>query len=503
MSDMDTPTDISPQPVLPPEPSRIPAVEPTWWRLGWVPYLVLLLVAAAADFLFPRIQGFGAGAAVGVILAMGALLLLRRDFSRGECLFLIMLAGVCSLGLLLNGSFLCWILSIATPFALVLTPGKSIGSPQDKYLNWWQFWLSHRIRTEVGTRAERIKQLLPLLLSIGIGIICFVFFLCIFASGNPVVELVWQAIANAWNRLVSFLDLNWEFCFHAFCWALGALWFGLYTYRRPAPAPQAPLPPVDNARSLLPYLAPSILVGTNLAFIIATTTDVAFLWFQRIPQGISRTDYLYDGAASITWASAIAAVLLGVLFRRRGSSRRSSLCRIAGYALLIQTFVLAASVYLRLYYQVEAYGFTARRIMAAESMLMGLAGLVFLLIYMSKQSTLLSLARPFGGVMLILITAAACISPQRIAGDLNLRYAATHTHWQFSASDFNRGAFCVQDNIAFAWYVYRQSPNEELKQQLSLACTRICRRNKNASWRSYNILRSADVDLAPSILDQL
>lgn len=501
---MDTPTPpIDANVPLPPVPEPEPAEEPTWWRLGWVPFAVFMLAAAAADFLFPRVHGFGVGAAIGVLLGMGALLLLRRDFARCEIIFLTLMTLICFCGLLLNGSVLCWVAALAVPFLMVQMPGKSGAKTTSKYLNWWQFWFSHRIRAEVSSRADRIKKFLPLLLSILIGIISFVFFLCIFASGNPVVALVWNAIADAWNSVVEFLNLNWEFCFHVFCWVGGVLWFGIYTMKRPEAQAPIPAAPIDNKRSILPYMAPSVLIGANLAFLIVSSTDVAFLWLHRVPAGISQTEYLYEGAASITWASAIAAVLLMVLFRPSGSSRRSSVSRVAGYALLIQTFVLAASVYMRLYYQVEAYGFTARRVLAAESMLMGVAGLVFLFVYMGRREQWWSLLRPIAGVALLLVLAFSISSPSQIAGDLNMRHAAAHPHWKFAAKDFNYRAFSVEKNLDFAWYVYRQCQDPDLRFKIFTRCNTLMKRAEKRTWRSYSIFSSRDEKLAAEIRQKL
>lgn len=486
---------------LPPPPSA--AKEPTWWRQGWFPYVSLLSATAAADFLCPRVNGFGVAAAIGVLLGMAAFLLLRRDFSRGECLFLVLLSIVCSAGLLLSGSSFCWIVAMAAPFAMVFAPSSKTYAGHDKYLNWWQFWFSHRVRAEVSNRASRARAIFPLLLSILAGVICFIFFLCIFASGNPVVEMVWNALADAWNRLVLFLNLDWEFCLHAFCWAAGALWFGIYTFKRPEATWPATPSPVANTHSMLPHLAPCVLVGTNLAFLIACATDVAFLWQHCVPAGVSQTEYLYDGAASITCASAIAAMLLVWIFRRSASSRRSRVSRVAGYVLLVQTFVLAVSVYMRLYYQVEAYGFTSRRVLAAESMLMGIAGLVFLALYMNWRKHLWRLLYPTLGVVLLLLLSFSIYTPYRIAGNLNLRYVAAHPHWKFSADDVRYHVFPVQDNLAFAWFVYQQCPDADLRKIIEARCKVLVRQAERRTWRSFSLSSACDEKLAAEILQKL
>ena len=104
--------------------------DPSWWRLGWIPYAVLPMVAAAADLCFPLIQSegmqnLGIGAGIGVVLFIAAILILRRDFSRREQLFLGMLALVALLGLLVSGSHAVWAASLALPFFVIRFMGTA------------------------------------------------------------------------------------------------------------------------------------------------------------------------------------------------------------------------------------------------------------------------------------------------------------------------------------------------------------------------------------------
>lgn len=435
--------------------------DPTWWRLGWVPYVVLIMVAAAADLCFPlwRLSAFdspGIGAAIGVLLFIGAILLLRRDFTSRELAFLVLLGLICFAGLLVSGNSVCWLVALTLPFFVILSgSGKELPEAQGtEYRSWWGFWCDRRGQLH-GSFWRRI---LPTLISVLVGIICFVAFLCIFASGNPVVQLVWDSITNWWNRLMEYLQISWDFWLHAIVWVLGILGFGIFTAQRPqAGVPRLPeLPAADEpgGSSMLPHLPLMILLGVNLAFLVATGTDMAFLWFRRVPEGISQTSYLYEGAESIVWAALLAAALLAYLYRRRGSIRRTLVARGLGYVLVWQTFLLAVSVYVRLYNQILAYSFTPRRVLAAEFLLLGVAGLVILLCYMLGRGGILRHFRICLGTLGLMGLAFVINSPASLSGDLNLRYAAENPQWQFSTEDFKQGCFEVEANLSFALHVY-------------------------------------------------
>lgn len=61
--------------------------DPTWWRKGAIPFIVLLLAAAAADLYWPGVGGIGVGAGIAGILLTSGILLLRKDLSKGRLAF--------------------------------------------------------------------------------------------------------------------------------------------------------------------------------------------------------------------------------------------------------------------------------------------------------------------------------------------------------------------------------------------------------------------------------
>lgn len=510
--------------MTPPLPSkaapRKPVADPAWWRLGAIPFLVLIIAAAWADTGFFCSQ-IGLGAGVSCLLLTLAVLLLRKDFSIGEQLFLGGLALVNATALMVRGNVLCFFLGIIVPFVIQFFPRKPAYDKDSPYRTWWGFWLLHRKKDADGKKeglGARLRAVMPLLVCILVGVIIFIVFLTIFAQGNPVVEAVWNAIVDAWNKLVAYLHISWDIFLHALVWINGIAIFGIYTLRHPYAMPEAQAPNEAPAKpkeeeeakgsTILPHLPICALLGVDLAFLVATSTDIFYLWSGTVPEGVNQTAYLHDGALSITWASILAAVMLIFFFRRNGSARRSISCKVAGYLLLLQTFLLAVSVYMRLYYQINDFGFTRMRVMASEAMLMGLAGLVVLFFYMACSGSFFKYAKICMGVMLLMLVSYGICSPSRVAGDLNMAYHDTHPQWKFSQKDFNLGRFDITENLSFAYYVYQQDPenNQSLLPAMRYQALRIVNRansrekSEDGGWKGWTCIEEIDLPTAMIIL---
>lgn len=507
-----------------------PPTDPSWWRLGWVPLVVLVMAAVSADLLWPRIAAnaadfpvLGLGAAIGAAIYLAAVLLLRKDVSRNERVFMIAMGVIGILALIMSGSGLSWLALMMAPVVLVHCFATDVEIPGDdpkaNYRNWWQYWTARRKEAQ-GKRNWR--GILPTLLSVAVGVVLFVAFLGIFASGNPVVQMVWEKICEWWNALIEFLDLDWDFWMHLGRWVLGAALFGVLAMRRwkrthKAAAP-APAMPKTEGTTLLPHLPLMSLIGINLAFLIATSTDIAFLWFGNVPDGISQTEYLHDGAASIIWASVLASGVLIFLFRRDGSARETAPCRFLGYLLVAQTFLLALSVYVRLYHQIADYGFTPRRIEAAEALLLGLAGLAILVIYMVRSGKLMRYVKTCVATMALMVFAFTVNPPGHLAGSLNLAYMDSHPQWKFQDSDFRYGHMDVADNLDFACHVLERNTRameslqsedvkkvhaedvEELRTKIRFEADQAIKRLEPGRWTTWNVQAAKNANAAREFL---
>lgn len=478
--------------------------DPRWWRKGAIPYIVLILAAAMADLYWVRTGGLGLGAGIAGILLVLGMLMLRKDLSKGEIFFLIGLACVNGAALYVSGNMLNYLLGIAIPCFMISIPSDK-GEPVStnvSYRSWWGYWTARRPKQQSHGKAF-FKHIMPTVISLLVGAALFIAFLSIFASGNPVVEQIWQWIVTKWNELLVYLNINWDFMWHLLHWFVGIMVFGIYARRRPYTPALAPVQPkVPTGTTLLPQLPLFSLIGINLAFLVATSTDIAYLWFKNIPEGISQTQYLHEGADSIIWAAILAALVLIVLFRSTGIARQSLAAKGAAYLLVIQTFLLAASVYLRLFYQICDYGFTFRRILAGEFLLLGLVGLIILVFYIATQGRFWRCAKVCLGIMLLLVIAGGIISPSRLAATLNMQYRHANPHWKFEAQDFGYGRFRAEEHLAFAEMVYRQSPSSRLAKDLLNAAHKIMRENeKNDSWLTFTLNHSQDLPAARRIVN--
>lgn len=511
-------------PKVPEKLEKAPLQYPFWWRRSWKPFVVLLLAAAVGDLLAPRgsaLQGgeivFGLGPAVGGIALVTAMMLLRRDLKRLEMFFMGALGLSCALALAVSGSMLCWMMVWMLPlfFVALSSTDCTDDAPGGRFHNWWSFWFS----SQHAHRLSFLARFLPWLISALIGIVLFILFLCIFASGNPVVELIWNYITDVWNRLVSFLRIDWDFGLHVLLWVLGVLLFGFYTLRRPR-ASSAPAQPTDApapGRSILPQLPLMVLLGINLSFMIVNASDMAYLWFRRVPEGVSQTAYLHEGASSIIWASVIASAILIFLFRASGSARRGGVTRSLGYLLVGQTILLAGSVFLRLYYQIDEYGFTVRRLIAGEMMLFGVLGLVVLLGYMVSGCFLRSLWRGLAAAM-VLLALTQVNPPSSLAGDLNMTFrmlseddevaapARGRSCRSFAPSDFYRHV-PMSHNLTFALYTYdhckhRFSEEEraDFLNRMESVALNVERRASREGWFRLNWMTQRDIPAAERIL---
>lgn len=494
---------VKPAAASAPAPLPKTTEDPTWWRKGVVPYLVLILAAAAADLYWVRDCGLGMGAGIAGILLTLAILLLRKDLSRGETLFLTALAIINGAALLVSGSMLNYFLGIIVPIFLLALP-SSLAEPEStnvQYRSWWGYWTARRPKPKSHGKAI-LRNVMPTVISVLVGAALFIAFLTIFASGNPFVAQIREWIVTKWNEMLVYLNISWDFMWHLVYWFVGLILFGIYARRRPYMPTVIPATRKAPAgTTLLPHLPLFALIGINLAFLVATSTDIAYLWFKNIPEGISQTAYLHEGADSIIWAAILAALVLIILFRSTGIARQSIAAKGAAYILIIQTFLLAASVYLRLFYQISDYGFTFRRILAGELLLLGLVGLVILVFYIATEGRFWRCAKVCLGIMLLLVIAGGIITPSRLAATLNMQYIAANPHWKFDSRDFGYGRFDTVAHLAFAEMVYRQSPNATMARSLIRAAEKIVRENaEKDGWMSYTMMHNEDLPVAERIL---
>ena len=511
-----------PMPPIPPQktavPCPLPAIPPAikikspqWWRLGWIPALTLIMAAAIGDLLSFTNNGIGMAAGIACVLLTQAFNLLRKDLTTGEICFISGLGLIGGVACVASGSGWAVVSCILLPLFIIMLPSSEAEAPEPnvRYRNWWSYWTTRHTAKKSKDSNKKVEKT-----RFGTYILCalvclaiFVVFIRIFAAGNPVVDLVWTSIVNAWKQAMEYLNLCWEHLTHAIFWVLGILAFGVYTIRRPSLSATAPAakPLRVTPEYSFPFISFSILLGLNLAFLVVTSTDIAFLWLHNIPEGISHTEYLYEGAASITTASVLASIVLLLLFLPGSMAKRSGAARFLAYLLILQTLLLAASVYLRLYNLIEAMGFTLRRIAAAEVMVLGIIGIIILLLYIACCKNFRRYVKICMGTAVLLIVAQSIVPPSRMVGELNMHYYESHPHWKFTASDFkftsNRKH--IEENLPFALFIYRMDPSPWFASQLTTVAEELiyCKGNEDRTWHNNNLRLQQDLRAAEEILN--
>lgn len=518
------PASMAKLPNLPPIPihkekAGVDAVKPTlktpnWWRLGMVPALVLIMAAAIGDLLSFSHHGIGIAAGIACVILCLSIILLRKDLSIGEISFICGVGLISGVATVTYGSGLAVLCCIIIPLFILMLPTKASKYTQDKpterYRNWWTYWTT-RSTPDSGKNKEAKKtgsktKFGTYVLSALVCLAIFVVFIRIFAMDNPVVDMIWNQILEAWRQAMEYLNLCWEHLTHAVFWVLGILAYGIYTIRRTTLGTAIPRvkPLQQEPEYCFPFISFSILLGINLAFLVVTSTDIAFLWLNNIPEGISHTEYLYEGTYSITVAAVLASLVLLLIFLPGSMAKRSGATKFMAYLLILQTFLLAASVYLRLYNLVEYMGFTLRRVLAAEVLVLGIIGIVILLLYIACTKNFRHYVKICVGTTVLLIIAQTIIPPTRMVGELNMYFCDSHPHWKFTAQDFkfNSNRQNIEDHLSFALFIYRRDPSPWFANELTRAAEILV--NKKAAgitWHNNNLRLQQDLQAAEEILN--
>lgn len=438
--------------------------------------------------MFGTLQGLGIGTALGILLYTAAFLMLRTDISRKEQWFLGVMAVLNATAVSLNlspDSHYNLLVAMFLPLAIIFLPRKEGNGyvPGTRYTSWleYRFFRMNQVRKA----AQSLKGKLPLAASVAIGISLFLFFLSIFADGNPVVASVRTAMNELAVRYLSWLLPSREMFIHFLLWVLGSLSFGILTMHRRC-ARFGEDRPIRPEKPWLPSLPVISLLFINLAFLVNNGTDISFLWSGTVPEGISQTGYLHEGADSLTLAAILSGLILLVMFRSSGAVRASKTGTVLGFILAVQTGLIAASVAMRLYNQIEDFGFSPTRVTAGIYLLLGACFLGLLFAYMAGSGNWERYGVRCGALSLVFLCLAGFRSPSQLSGDLNLMTMDSHPEWYFSDGDLSR--FEIRDNFSFAAAVYQRLGADTVA---GANVYQMIRESifyyKISNWRSFNL----------------
>jgi signal transduction histidine kinase len=215
-------------------------------------------------------------------------------------------------------------------------------------------------RTLAATSRHRL--LWPVLRTAALSLVALVVFVGLFASGDAVFGS-WVAGVLPDVHIADTLVLR------AFVWFLvaGVVLAGCYLALNPPRVERISMPPGRPVARAWEWVVPvSVVVGVFLAFL---TAQASAMWgghdFVRRATGLSYADYVHQGFAQLTVATALTLMTIALAVRKapRRTQRERRLLRVTLGALCALTLVVVASALFRMGVYQQQYGFTVLRVL--------------------------------------------------------------------------------------------------------------------------------------------
>jgi len=376
----------------PPIAEERPAAPPPWRLWG-----ALLVFVVAADVGLFKVSAPGAGlaftgawtallaawvsrgagrVALGTIMTLGAVAAMLLEPSLSSAI--VFAAGFCLLAWMDGATEIPHGFARAPLRVLMAIPNALAGVPP-----------THRAvaQTLRKRRFDGVGRAFKLVLP---AVLVSLVFLFLLTRGNAVLA---RWVGAAWDVLRGLLALvSWPSAVQMSFWfwmlVCGVLLFapalrckenkgdgGFLARRRERPA---------SASAELQWIL--VLAGVNVVFLLTNTLDAVYLWVRVAPpEGVSTTDYLYEG---VYWLIATTLLAGGLLAAAFNGDTRPRWLRGLGFAWVAQNVFLIVGAGLRLWLHVQHYCLTPRRVGVAFFLALVLAGFGLLTVYMLRGKSL-------------------------------------------------------------------------------------------------------------------
>ena len=348
-----------------------------WRRSYTFVCLATASIVAAADFFF---YGHVVGWTVAAILAAMFFLIAARDTrflqtTLGRILTLALLGLLIALieqPFYLNVAYALLCLS-----AIALINKTGAHNDFTRWLRQWTRWLAVgwlsffidqnavvRFLIRRGVSPARARGIgvwvLPALLT------CV--FIAIFAFANPIIS---DWLSRLGTQITNFMQNlpDWISLPRIGFWLLFAIvaWMLLRGRVRPIPN-QTPEP--ERTREAPDFSTPDIpaafvircLMLFNIVFAIQNILDCRYLYTEKLPQGMSYTEYVHRGAYPLVAAALLVGAFVLITFRPRSETERSLPARRLVYIWIAQTIFLTLSAAWRLHRYIDMSELTRLRI---------------------------------------------------------------------------------------------------------------------------------------------
>ncbi len=208
----------------------------------------------------------------------------------------------------------------------------------------------------------RHRMLWPILRTAALSIVALVVFVGLFASGD--------AVFGSWVAgVLPDVNIADSLVLRAFVWFLvgGVVLAGCYLALNPPQVERVSLPPGRPVASAWEWVVPvGVVVAVFLAFLVA---QASAMWgghdFVRRTTGMSYAEYVHQGFAQLTVATALTLLTIALAARKAPRSTRAErrLLRATLGALCALTLVVVASALFRMAVYQQEYGFTVLRVL--------------------------------------------------------------------------------------------------------------------------------------------
>lgn len=425
-----------------PLPSFVDTLFGDYWperglRTAPLPLVASIAIGALAAVILPE-RNLGLGALLVLLLSGGLVLWLsvyrRRPWTR---LAAVLCVGLASLVVLRAAE---WVAVLAVLAAAALVTTSLTGARRVvPMLAGGIAWVLSGVRGlpllgRTLAATSRHRTLWPVLRTGALSLVALVVFGGLFASGD--------AVFGSWAaRILPDVQVADTLVLRAFVWFVvgGVVLAACYLALNPPRVERVAMPPAQPVTRAWEWLVPvGVVVAVFLVFLVA---QASAMWgghdFVRRTTGMSYADYVHQGFAQLTVATALTLATIALAVRKapRATEGERRLLRVVLGALCVLTLVVVASALFRMAVYQQAYGFTVLRVLvdAFEVWLGLLVVLVMVAGVRMSGRWLPRAALASGATMLLVIGLAnpeAWVAEQNIeryqtTGKLDLAYLST------------------------------------------------------------------------------
>ncbi|GAB3519633.1 DUF4153 domain-containing protein [Arthrobacter monumenti] len=271
---------------------------------------------------------------------------------------------------------------------------------------------------------SRHRMLWPVLRTAAISLVALVVFGGLFASGD--------AVFGSWvSRVLPEVNIADSLVLRTFVWFVvgGVVLAGCYLALNPPQVETVALPPARAVTRTWEWLVPvGVVIAVFLAFVVA---QASAMWgghaFIRSTTGLSYAEYVHEGFAQLTIATALTLATIALAVRKapQATKRDQFLMRVVLGTLCLLTLVVVASAMFRMAVYQQAYGFTVLRVLVdAFEVWLGILVLLVLVAGIRLSGWWLPRAALVSGAALLLAIGLA--NPEAWVAQQNIeRYQAT------------------------------------------------------------------------------